>query len=268
MASSSAPTPLPPLPPLPPSVAFVQPPISPIILGTNSLTRRQILDSLNVSYTKLVVPIDERSIGTDLRNTGTVESADKLVSLLASSKADAVFNSLNATDGAMATVTGTLTVARRPGCYILTSDQVVVHCDKGILEKPGDVESAQGYIDAYKCAPTLTTVGSVQITHWPSSLSASRLFHGEVNFDKASLTAYDSGSGRNDSGSGRLLSELISQNAPVLNCAGGLMIENSLVQKFIVSIRDEDSVLGLSRVSFIEALEECEDMVKKKPEWK
>jgi septum formation protein len=54
-----------------------------------------------------------------------------------------------------------------------------------------------------------------------------------------------------------LIEELLKDEAPVLDCAGGLMVEHPLVREHLESIDGtEDSVMGLSKDLVIQLLTE------------
>ena len=176
---------------------------------------------------------------------GTIESATALVSLLSKEKASPVLHAL-----AAHSVPG----FKGNAAIVLTADQVVAHPTLGILEKPANKEEAQAFVDSYKVVPTVTTVGAVRATHWPSGATVVKTFLGVVDFDGERMAAGDG------EGGGEILRKLEEVKAPVLECAGGLMIENELIRSFIVKVEGgEDSVLGLSRESLVRALKECEE---------
>ena len=140
--------------------------------------------------------------------------------------------------------------------FVLTADQVVTHPTLGILEKPLDMIEAEKFMTAYSDVPEVTTVGSVMLTHFPSMESVVRVFEATVKFDGAKL-----GSAMDAKPS--LLERLVESGAPVMKCAGGLMIENPLVKEFITHCEGgEDAVLGLSRGSVVECLREMRERLE------
>ena len=111
-------------------------------------------------------------------------------------------------------------------------------------------------MSAYASTPSVTTVGSVMLTHFPSLRSSLRTFEATVLFDGPKLTADLEGEGPN------LLDRLVESGAPVMHCAGGLMVENPLVREFVVGVEGgEDAVLGLARTSVLECVEEMMGVV-------
>mmetsp|Transcript_14673 Transcript_14673/g.29193 ORF Transcript_14673/g.29193 Transcript_14673/m.29193 type:complete len:290 (+) Transcript_14673:23-892(+) len=225
---------------------FATAPALTLVLSSGSSTRRMILDSIPLDYKVHVSPVDERGVGVELREEGSKESARKLVEMLAAIKRGGVLEDLEA--GRVEGVEG--------GCVVLTADQVVTHPDLGILEKPLNLSEASTFMSAYASTPSVTTVGSVMLTHFPSLRSSLRTFEATVLFDGPKLTADLEGEGPN------LLDRLVESGAPVMHCAGGLMVENPLVREFVVGVEGgEDAVLGLARTSVLECVEEIMGVV-------
>ncbi|GMI06243.1 hypothetical protein TrVE_jg13508 [Triparma verrucosa] len=194
----------------------------------------------------MVRPVDERGIGEDLRQEGTIESATKLVSMLAEVKRGGVLEELKE----MKEVAGER--------IVLTADQVVTHPTLGILEKPESREEAEQFMMAYANVSSVTTVGSVMLTEWPSMKTSLKTFTSTVRFDGEGLKK-DMEKGKEEGGK-TLLDRLLEADAPVYDCAGGLMIENPLVKEFIVGVDGtEDSVLGLSRRSVLECYRDLKE---------
>lgn len=103
---------------------------------------------------------------------------------------------------------------------------------------------------AYASTPRVTTVGSVMLTSYPSLKTSLKTFTSTVHFNSSLLTS-------DLSKPSNVLDRLLSSNAPVYECAGGLMIENEMVKEFIVRVDgSEDSVLGLSRRAVLECFRE------------
>ena len=188
-------------------------------------------------------------MGNELRSIGTIKSALSLVSTLASLKSVPVVEAVQG-DG-----------------IVVTCDQVVTHPTMGILEKPVDLDEARTFMDGYRDVPKVTTVGSVRCTHVETGLATVETFTATVTFDPVLLRRDEE---ERLAGKGKgILEELVESNAPVLKCAGGLMIENPIVKKFIVdTVGGEDAVLGLSRRSTVKALKELNEKIRTwKEEW-
>ena len=118
-------------------------------------------------------------------------------------------------------------------CVVLTADQVVM-CDGSILEKPVDVPAARGYAERYRSASP-STVGALCLTHLPSRARVVGVDVATVRFDPGMRGK-------------ELVDELVEDGEPVLECAGGLMIENEKVRRWVLGIDGtEDSVKGLSK---------------------
>jgi septum formation protein len=118
---------------------------------------------------------------------------------------------------------------------VLTGDQVMT-CIGTTLEKPEGVQQAKHFVSQY---PTHlpSTVGSCVLTHIPTGIQVAGVdtatVHFDSNFDGATL-----------------VDELLQEEAPILSCAGGLMVEHPKVKAVINRIDEtEDSVMGLSSKS-------------------
>ena len=204
-----------------------------------------ILSSLDIPYTVKVKEIDERSIGKDIRQRGTKEDARELVAMLARAKRDAltpiILSDLSSSEN-------------EGGVLLATGDQVVTHEDMGILEKPLTITEASQFMEGYRRVPKVTTVGSFLLTHYPSGIEVCSVFEASVLFHQDRLKKDEEerlGGMRKG-----LLEELVESGAPVLKCAGGLMVENEIVKNFIKEVHGgEDAVLGLSRKAVLECIE-------------
>lgn len=237
---------------------------TPLVLGSGSFTRKIILKEMNIPYILKVNPIDERNIGD--RSDGSDPSI--LVMTLAKAKSRALISALldpqitncNADNNSNKNDTSnnaedkyemTLTPELQEGCIILTADQVVTHSNS-ILEKPDDIEQAKEFISKYASSPP-STVGSVVLTHLPSNISVSGVDISTIYF-KASLgEEYE-----------QLVDRLLEDGAPILSCAGGLMIEHPFVEEFIERIDGtQDGVMGLSKDLVLNLLKELKENLEK-----
>ena len=206
----------------------------PLLLGSGSFTRKLILGEMGIPYQKIVRPIDEKSIG-DRSND---EPAD-LVLTLAKAKMDHLVAEIqggNCDDD----------LPEREGdasneWIVLTGDQVVTHGGR-ILEKPESVEEAKAFVAGYAEQPC-STVGSCVLTHLPSGIQVRGVDTATIHFKQTI--------------DGSLVDKLLLEGAPILSCAGGLMIEHPLVREHIENIEGtEDSVMGLSKDLVIRLLDE------------
>jgi septum formation protein len=207
---------------------------SPLILGSGSFTRKLILGEMNIPFHLLVKSIDEKSIGdrmTDPRN---------LVLTLAKAKADHLVSELSKSNSDL-TLPPTTTTTTSEGWIILTADQVVIHADyEGVLEKPESIEEARTFVKSYERSPP-STVGACVLTHYPSNVQVSGVDSATIHFSETQLNKYNTG--KED-----LIDQLLSDGAPVLDCAGGLMVEHPLVQDCLDHLEGtQDSVMGLSK---------------------
>ena len=120
---------------------------------------------------------------------------------------------------------------------VLTGDQVVTHAGK-ILEKPESIEEAKSFCRGYATSPA-STVGSCVIRHIPTGIQASGVDSATIYFRPSIASIID---GKD------LVDRLLEDNAPILDCAGGLMSEHELVREHIEKIDGtKDSVMGLSK---------------------
>ena len=215
---------------------------SPIILGSGSFTRKLILKEMGVQFELIVRSIDEKGIGD--RNGDPAE----LVTMLARAKGDHLVSTLaNGDDDSLISlkdrnksIDGDI-----GGLIVLTADQVVTH--KGsILEKPDSVEEARAFVTKYSESPP-RTVGACVLTHIPSGIQVSGVDSAQINF-------------RRSVADGDLVGRLLEDDAPILMCAGGLMVEHPLVKEHIDVIDGtEDSVMGLSKDLVLRLLGELKD---------
>ncbi len=231
---------------------------SPLILGSNSFTRKLILEEMNIPFLLKVKPINEYEIG--IRENESY--AKDLVLTLAKAKADALVQGLldcNNNDSTQHNYSGDNKYDLRLPNYssskeyiILTADQVVT-CNDKILEKPQSIEEAHAFIKSYsQNAPK--TVGSVVLTHLPSM---------EQVFDVDISTIYFKPSiGDNCE---ELVTKLLDDDAPILSCAGGLMIEHPFVQEYIDNIDGSiDGVMGLSKSIVLRLLKQMKEKIIQK----
>lgn len=197
---------------------------SPLLLGSASFTRKLVLSEMNVPFVKLVRPIDERSLGDRSR-----DAPSDLVLLLASAKMDKLVEEVRI--GNCADELGD-EGSEGAEWILLTGDQVVVH-DGAILEKPTSIEEAREFVRGYASSPC-RTVGSCVLAHLPTGIRVSGVDTASIHFRPTV--------------DGDLVDRLLENDAPVLSCAGGLMIEHPLVKEHVERIDGtEDSVMGLSK---------------------
>lgn len=207
---------------------------TPLILGSGSFTRKLILREMGIDFQLMVRPIDELSLGD---RSG---QPSDLVLTLAKAKAAHLI------DGILEKELSELRLPEREeGWIVLTGDQVVTH-NNNILEKPEDIDQAKQYVEGY-AASAPRTVGSCVLTHIPSMIQVSGVDTATINF-KPSVSEC------------RLIDRLLEEGAPVLSCAGGLMVEHPFVKEHIQGIDGtEDSVMGLSKRLVEELLVEMKE---------
>ena len=202
---------------------------SPLLLGSSSFTRKLILREMKIPFHILVRSIDEKAIGD--RATDTPHD---LVLAVARAKMDRLIHALTNKE-----CDNELPTTNTGEYVILTGDQVIT-CNNTILEKPQDIKQAKEFVQMYaNYAPS--TVGSVILTHYPTGITVEGTDTATIHF-KNSVGQID-GITHLD-----LVDRMLLEGAPVLSCAGGLMIEHPLVREHVENIEGtEDSVMGLSK---------------------
>jgi septum formation protein len=211
----------------------------PLILGSGSFTRKLILKEMGIDFQVIKRPIDEKSLGDRTSNP------EDLVLTLAKAKMDHLVNEIvagNCDDE----------LPKRKDVasewIVLTGDQVVV-CDGSILEKPMSVQEAKEFVSQYALTPP-STVGSCVIKHIPSGIQVEGVDTATIYF-KQTLNAEE------------LIDKLLVNDAPILDCAGGLMVEHPVVREYLDRIDGtEDSVLGLSKRLVLNLLDELSAKLK------
>jgi septum formation protein len=206
----------------------------PLILGSGSFTRKLILKEMGIDFHLLVRPIDERNIGDRIN-----DSPQDLVLALAKAKCNHLVNEIKSgrTDTELPPHS-----SNNDGWIVLSGDQVVTH-NGDILEKPLDVDEARSFVTRYAFSPP-STVGAVCLTHVPSGIQVSGVDSATIVFRPSVADA-------------NLVDRLLGEGAPILSCAGGLMVEHPLVREHVERIDGtEDSVMGLSKDLVLELLRE------------
>lgn len=225
---------------------------SPLILGSGSFTRKLILDEMRIPYLVKVRPINERKLGD--RSDGSDPS--KLVMTLAQAKCDHLAEGIlteSVIDGGITSLD--MKYFPQKEYIILTADQVVTWKDR-ILEKPDSIDEAKAFVKGYGEVPP-STVGAVILKHFPTGLTVSGVDIARIVFSKK-LADRDGHHANN------LIDRLYEENQPILSCAGGLMIEHSLVKEYIEHIDGtEDSVMGLSKALVMKLLKELRKELKR-----
>lgn len=204
---------------------------SPLLLGSASFTRKLILGEMRIPYHTVVRPIDERGLGDRTR-----DDPRDLVLTLAAAKMDRLVDEIRrgrcADELPPAVTTPGAAAADAREWVVLTGDQVVVHRGR-ILEKPASAAEARDFAVGYATAPC-RTVGACVLAHLPSGTRVCGTDTAAVHFRPTI--------------GGAVVDRLLEEGAPVLSCAGGLMIEHPLVREHVDRIEGtEDSVMGLSK---------------------
>lgn len=214
----------------------------PLILGSGSFTRKLILSEMGINFQVIKRPIHEQGIG-DRKN----DTPHDLVLTLAKAKADFLISEIQAghCDDELP--------EQRTHWIVLTGDQVVTH-QGDILEKPESVDQAKEFCARYAISPP-STVGSCVLTHLPSMQQVSGV-------DSATIVFRSSIADKNEKGLD-LIDRLLLDDAPVLDCAGGLMVEHPFVREHLERIEGtEDSVMGLSKDLVMKLLKELKETLQ------
>jgi septum formation protein len=214
---------------------------TPLLLGSASFTRKLILKEMGVAYQIVVRPIDEKSLGDR-----SSDAPSDLVLCLANAKMDHLVKEI--TQGrCQEELEG---FHKENGSFVvLTGDQVVT-CNGEILEKPESVQEAKEFVGRYGNNPP-STVGSCVLAHVPSGVRVSGVDTATIHF-------------RSDTPGDDLIERLLKEDdAPILSCAGGLMVEHPFVKEYIERIDGtEDSVMGLSKDLVLKLLQELAAKLK------
>ena len=221
----------------------------PLILGSGSFTRKLILNEMGVVFKVIKQPIDERAIGDRLQ-----DNPEQLVLTLAKAKCDRLVAELE--KGGLDEELPTPITAPDQGWVVLTGDQVVTHRGR-ILEKPESIEQAKQFVSGYGASPP-STVGSCVLTHYPSGTQVCGVDTATIHFRP---TIADKVDGKD------LVDRLLEDNnAPILDCAGGLMVEHELVQQHLDRIDGtQDSVMGLSKDLVLRLSRELQQKLQEAP---
>ncbi|KAL9449172.1 hypothetical protein AB3S75_011160 [Citrus x aurantiifolia] len=184
-----------------------------IILGSSSMPRRKILAEMGYGFSVMAADIDEKSIRK--------EKPEDLVMAIAEAKADAIISKLQITDSQLGNVEQTI---------LIVADTVVVY--EGVIrEKPSSREEARQFIKDYsggQCA----TVGSVLVTNLKTGFRKGEWDRVEIQFHEIP---------------DEVIEKLIEEGI-VLNVAGGLVIEHSLILPYVKQVVGAmDSVMGLPK---------------------
>ena len=248
---------------------------NPLILGSGSFTRKLILKEMGIPFHLMVRSIDERNIGD--RRPGS--DASKLVLTLAKAKANHLVQGImqmnyeqkdnndknkNTDDEeSLDTLTlpkSTMNEENEEGWIVLTADQVVTY-KESILEKPLCENEAHQFVKGYATAPP-KTVGACVLTHIPTMTQVSGVDTATIHFlptvaNCVSQKKDDYHDHEKFVEEMELVKALLNEGAPIMSCAGGLMVEHPLVKTHIDKIDGtEDSVMGLSKDLVIKLLEE------------
>lgn len=183
-----------------------------IILGSSSMPRRKILAEMGYEFSVMAADIDEKSIRK--------ETPEDLVMAIAEAKAEAILNRLPIGDY----------IKEAEPTILITGDQVVVY--EGVIrEKPSSREEARRFIKDYsggQCA----TVSSVLVTNLKTGFRKGEWDRVEIQFHEIP---------------DEVIEKLIEEGI-VLNVAGGLIIEHSLILPYVKQVVGAmDSVMGLPK---------------------
>jgi septum formation protein len=231
---------------------------SPLLLGSASFTRKLILKEMGIPYHLVVREIDEKNVGCRIQDT-----PETLVKKIANAKADRIMDEFKTAVRTQENVKASSSTSFEDDStppvllsptdqeYILLTGDQVVTCDGKILEKPDDVAQAKEFIRYYGNHPC-STVGCVCLTHWPSQIRVTGLHIATITFRSTIADDADA-----------IVDQLVNQErAPILSCAGGLMIEHPITQRYVDHIDGtQDSVMGLCKQTVLDLLRELKDKI-------
>ena len=177
-----------------------------IILGSQSIWRKKILEKMGYEFEVMVAGIDEKQIRFD--------DPVKLTLALAVAKADAILQNLKNES--------------KNETILITSDQVVF-CNGKILEKPENEEEARAFFDMYAKYPA-ETVTSVSVINTLSGKKVTGTDIAKIWLDPLPQDIID---------------KYIETNDPFLH-AGGFDHEYPIVASYVNRIEGEpESISGL-----------------------
>ena len=200
---------------------------------------------MNIPFAIVVRPIDERNMG----NRESSPTPHQLVYDLAHAKMDHLLQEITIGNCREELLQSHNHHHRAPEeeeeYVILTADQVVT-CRGQILEKPDNLTEAKSFVTQYGTHPC-TTVGCVVLQHYPSRVRVYDHHTATIHF-ATTLTP---------TAASQLVDALVADQAPVLACAGGLMIEHALTQQYVERVEGSpDSVMGLDKATVTALLHE------------
>jgi len=186
-----------------------------MILGSSSIGRKQIVDSLEWNYERMSPDIDEKSI----RSEDPLEMPLKI----ALAKAEALMNRLKS-------------IQSKEPAIIVCADTIALYKDT-VREKPETEENTQKYLSSYS-HNDVSTITAVVVTHYPSGIQGHGVDVATVHWGELNNTT---------------INKVIAKGQ-VLNAAGGFTIEDYDLSKCVSSITGTvDSIIGLP-VALVERL--------------
>jgi septum formation protein len=197
----------------------------PLILGSSSSNRKNILEAIHWHFTVMVPGIDEKAIRS--------EDYLELPNMIAKAKADAILKQLEDQN-------------YLHDCIVLTSDQIVLYRGS-VREKPADEAEAISFLSSYSDS-SATTVSAVVATHYPSRRQESEVDIATVHWHTIPMDVICA----------------VVDRGQIFTAAGGFIIEDPDLYPLVKSVEGTiDSVLGMpvdATVRVISAvLEESED---------
>ncbi|KAJ3050109.1 hypothetical protein HK097_008914 [Rhizophlyctis rosea] len=187
-------------------------PSHPIILGSSSKFRAQILTHHNIPFTVLVSNINEKAVG----GSRATADASELVLAVARAKADALLVKIQREeDGGEEKL-------------VVTCDQVVAW-EGGVREKPVSEEECISYLKSYTKAPA-ETHSAVIVTNTKTGKRVEGVDVARQHFHPIP---------------DNIISQLIAKG-DVMYCCGGFMIDDPLLFPYLAQREgDEDSIIGM-----------------------
>ncbi|KAK9220301.1 hypothetical protein WN943_008951 [Citrus x changshan-huyou] len=197
-----------------------------IILGSSSMPRRKILAEMGYEFSVMAADIDEKSIRK--------EKPEDLVMAIAEAKADAIISKLQITDSQLGNVEQTILIVADTAEAILNRLPIgdyIKEAEPTILITGDQSGVLRIWIADYsggQCA----TVGSVLVTNLKTGFRKGEWDRVEIQFHEIP---------------DEVIEKLIEEGI-VLNVAGGLIIEHSLILPYVKQVVGAmDSVMGLPK---------------------
>ncbi|KAI8922886.1 inosine triphosphate pyrophosphatase-like protein [Entophlyctis helioformis] len=204
----------------------VQVPALPIVLGSSSKFRAQILRDAGLAFTTLSPDIDEKAIGGEHRQPSAPGASgpdpSALTLEIANAKADALVRQ------AKAGSSGTGTNSDESGVLLIACDEVVAYRGQ-VREKPESEDECRAFLKSYAAYPVETYSALVVVnTHTGKrvqGVDVARQYMTEIPDDVV---------------------DAVLAKGDIMWCAGGVMVDEPLLFPYLGERQgDLDSIIGM-----------------------